>query len=73
MSKCSDPGDSSWLYRVERWFAELSTKRLRRGVHSSAAALEADIHDRIATRNSNPKPYVWTRAETRSSNASTDS
>ncbi|ACU38392.1 IS630 family transposase [Actinosynnema mirum] len=55
------PTGSSWLNLVERWFAELTTKRLRRGVHTSVQALETDIRDWIAAWNSNPKPYVWTR------------
>jgi transposase len=55
------PTSSSWLNLVERWFAELTNKQLRRGVHRSVRALEADIRTWIATWNSNPKPYVWTK------------
>jgi transposase len=55
------PTGSSWLNLVERWFAELTNKQLRRGVHTSVHALEADIRAWIATWNTNPKPYVWTR------------
>lgn len=55
------PTGSSWLNLVERWFAELTTKQIRRGVHTSVQALEHDIRDWIATWNSDPKPYVWTK------------
>jgi transposase len=55
------PTGSSWLNLVERWFAELTNKQLRRGVHKSVHALETDIRDWIATWNSNPRPYVWTK------------
>jgi transposase len=55
------PTGSSWLNLVERWFAELTNKQLRRGVHKSVQALEADIRNWIATWNSDPKPYVWTK------------
>jgi transposase len=55
------PTGSSWLNLVERWFAELTNKQLRRGVHKSVQALEADIRSWIATWNSDPKPYVWTK------------
>ena len=55
------PTGSSWLNLVERWFAELTNKQLRRGVHKSVQALEADIRDWIATWNTDPKPYIWTR------------
>lgn len=55
------PTGSSWLNLVERWFAELTTKQLRRGVHKSVPALEADIRSWIANWNTNPRPYVWTR------------
>jgi transposase len=55
------PTGSSWLNLVERWFAELTNKQLRRSVHTSVQALEADIRAWIATWNTDPKPYVWTR------------
>lgn len=53
------PTGSSWLNLVERWFAELTNKRIRRGVHSSVQALEKDIRTWIAAWNTAPKPYVW--------------
>jgi transposase len=55
------PTGASWLNLVERWFAELTNKRIRRGVHKTVPALEKDIRDWIAIWNTNPKPYVWTR------------
>ncbi|WP_229348728.1 IS630 family transposase [Streptomyces sp. UNOB3_S3] len=55
------PTGSSWLNLVERWFAELTNKKLRRGVHRSVQALERDIRNWIATWNDNPRPYVWTK------------
>ena len=54
------PTSSSWLNMVERWFGELTTKLLQRGVHKSVPALEADIRAWIDTWNENPRPYVWT-------------
>ena len=55
------PTSSSWLNQVERWFAELTTKLLQRGVHKNVQALEADIRNWIKTWNENPKPFVWTK------------
>jgi hypothetical protein len=47
---------------VERWFAELTRKQLRRGVHTSTAQLEADIRAFIDRHNENPRPYKWTKS-----------
>jgi transposase len=55
------PTSSSWLNLVERWFAELTTKKLRRGAHRSVRELNADIRAWIETWNNDPKPYVWTK------------
>jgi len=55
------PTSSSWLNMVERWFGELTTKLLQRGVHKSVPALEADIRAWIDTWNDDPRPYVWTK------------
>jgi transposase len=55
------PTSSSWLNLVERFFAELTTRLLRRGVHRSVAELEADIRAWIDNWNDDPKPYVWTK------------
>src|SRR3954470_15261016 len=55
------PTSSSWLNLVERWFAELTNKKLRRGTHRSVQALNADIRAWIETWNDDPKPYIWTK------------
>jgi transposase len=55
------PTSSSWLNLVERWFAELTTKKLRRGAHRSVRQLNADIRAWIDTWNDNPRPFVWTK------------
>ena len=55
------PTSSSWLNLVERWFAELTTKRLRRGAHRSVRELNADIRAWIDTWNHDPRPFVWTK------------
>ena len=55
------PTSSSWLNLVERWFSELTTKKLRRGTHTSVRQLNADIRTWIQTWNDNPRPYVWTK------------
>jgi transposase len=53
------PTSSSWLNLVERWFAELTNKKLRRGAYRSVRALNADIRAWIETWNDHPRPYVW--------------
>ena len=55
------PTSSSWLNLVERWFAELTTKKLRRGAHRSVRDLNADIRAWIKTWNDDPRPYIWTK------------
>jgi transposase len=55
------PTSSSWLNLVERWFGELTTKKLQRGTHRSVRALNTDIRGWIQTWNDNPRPYVWTK------------
>ena len=52
------PTYASWRNLVERWFAELTTKQLRRGVHRSVRALEAAIREFIDTHNAEGKPFV---------------
>jgi len=54
------PTSSSWLNLVERFFREIITKRIRRGVFRSVEALERAIHDYLAAHNADPKPFVWT-------------
>ncbi len=55
------PTSSSWLNLVERWFGELTTKKLQRGTHRSVRELNTDIRAWIETWNDNPRPYVWTK------------
>jgi hypothetical protein len=49
------------LNLVERWFAELTTKKLKRGAHRSVRQLNADIRAWIDSWNHDPKPFVWTK------------
>ena len=56
------PTSASWLNQVERWFAELTRKQLRRGVHPSTRQLEADIRAFIDTHNADPQPFKWTKS-----------
>jgi transposase len=53
------PTSSSWMNLVERWFAELTTKWLRRGTHRSVKALAQSITHWVGTWNDHPRPYVW--------------
>jgi transposase len=59
------PTYSSWLNLVERWFAELTSKWLKRGTHRSVAELTASIQAWIDTWNENPRPFVWTKTADR--------
>jgi transposase len=56
------PTYGSWLNLVERWFAELTNKQLRRGVHRSVRALETAIREFVDTHNAEGKPFVWTKS-----------
>ena len=55
------PTHASWLTQVERWFALLTQKQIKRGSHASVQELEAAISEFITTHNQNPKPFVWTK------------
>jgi transposase len=55
------PTGASWLNQVERWFALLTQRQIRRGVHRSTQALEAAIMQYIAVVNEHPKPFVWSK------------
>jgi transposase len=55
------PTYGSWINLVERWFAEITNKRIRRGVFRSVKELEAAIREYIVVHNEDPKPFVWTR------------
>jgi len=54
------PTSSSWLNLVERWFGELTSKRVRRGVFFSVEELEKAILEFLEAWNEDPKPFVWT-------------
>ena len=54
------PTSSSWLNQVERFFAEITEKRIRRGAFRSVAELERAIMDYLEHHNQDPKPFVWT-------------
>jgi transposase len=56
------PTSSSWMNLVERWFAELTNRKLRRSAHRSVTALESDIRQWVNEWNKNPKPFVWTKS-----------
>jgi transposase len=55
------PTSSSWLNLVERWFAELTNRKLRRSSHRSVRELEADIRAWTDAWNDDPRPFVWTK------------
>lgn len=56
------PTSSSWLNQVERFFALLTDKKIRRGIYRSVNALRADIAAFIERHNVNPKPFRWTKS-----------
>src|SRR6185436_1074459 len=56
------PTGASWLNQVERWFATLTQKQIRRGVHRSTRALETAIKEYIAIANETPRPFAWTKS-----------
>lgn len=56
------PTYGSWINLVERWFAELTNKRIRRGVFRSVKDLESAIREFIEVHNEDPTPFVWTRS-----------
>jgi transposase len=53
------PTSSSWLNLIERWFGELTGKRIRRGAFVSVDDLVAAIEEYLAAWNTNPKPFIW--------------
>ena len=55
------PTSTSWLNLVERWFAALTEKQLRRGVFRSTRELESAITTYLETTNEAPKPFIWTK------------
>jgi transposase len=53
------PTSGSWLNLVERWFAELTRRQLRRGCHRSTHALEKTVRSYLKIYNDDPRPFVW--------------
>lgn len=60
------PTSSSWLNMVERWFREITDKRIRRGTFQNVPVLVKAIMDYIENHNQNPKVFVWTAPVDRS-------
>ena len=58
------PTSGSWLNMVERFFAEITRKRIRRGVFKSVDELKQAIMDYLDNHNGHPKPYIWTKTAT---------
>lgn len=56
------PTSASWLNMVERFFRDITTERLRRGVFTSVPELVAAINGYVAHHNTNPKPFIWTKS-----------
>jgi transposase len=56
------PTSASWLNMVERFFAEITRKRIRRGVFKSVAELKSAIVEYLENHNADPKPFVWTKS-----------
>jgi len=56
------PTSASWLNMVERFFAEITRKRIRRGVFKSVAELESAIMQYLENHNADPKPFIWTKS-----------
>jgi hypothetical protein len=55
------PTSASWINLVERWFATLTEKQIRRGVHRNLGQLEAAFKQYLSIVNASPKPFVWTK------------
>ena len=55
------PTSSSWLNQVERWFAMLSQRQIKRGTHRSTVQLEKAIRDYLNFHNQQSKPFVWSK------------
>jgi len=55
------PTSASWLNLVERFFAEITRRRIRRGVFTGVAELEEAIHDYLDHHNGAPKPFIWSK------------
>lgn len=55
------PASSSWMNLAERWFVELTNRKLRRSAHRSVTELETGIHKWANERDKDPKPFAWTK------------
>lgn len=55
------PTSASWLNQVERWFATLTERQIRRATHRSTVELERAIRSYLTLNNREPKPFVWTK------------
>jgi transposase len=55
------PTHSSWINQVERWFALISQRQIKRGSHHTVGELEGAIREFIQTHNENPRPFHWTK------------
>jgi transposase len=55
------PTSSSWMNLVERWFAELTRRKLQRSAHRNVTELESDLRNWTKEWNKNPKPFIWTK------------
>ena len=55
------PTYGSWINLVERWFAEMTNQRIRRGVFRSVKELEVAIREYLGVHHESPKPFVWTK------------
>ncbi len=56
------PTSASWMNLVERFFAEITSRRIRRGSYTSVGDLEAAIYDYLLQHNAKPKPFTWTKS-----------
>jgi transposase len=56
------PTSASWLNQVERWFALLTEKQIRRGTHRSTIELERTIREYLNVYNEQPQPLIWTKS-----------
>ncbi len=56
------PTSASWINQIERWFAEITQKQIRRGSYRSTLALEKAIKEYLAVYNEDPKPFIWTKS-----------
>jgi transposase len=56
------PTSASWLNQVERWFALLTQKQIKRGSHRSTVELERAIREYLDIYNEDPQPLIWTKS-----------